>query len=107
MVEANGIFAFSMQREKQFLQAESVHFDIGQDHRLSRAIDHLNGLIESFRERGGVARFVDAGRRMVLDSEARHHIARNFDVDWALVPQSGMQNAIDLLKRRLRITEHC
>ena len=84
-----------------------MHFHIGENHGLSRPIDHLEGLVKSFGESGRVARLVDAGRRMVLDSEARHHISRDFNVDWALVPQSGMENAIDLLERRWRIIEHC
>ena len=82
-----------------------MDFYVGEDDWLPGVIYHRDGFLDSLCEGGRVTLFMDLCRGMMLDSEARHHVARKLDVNGPLVAQHGMKDAIDLLKRCLRIAQ--
>ena len=93
------------QLEQLVLQAEAVHFHVGQNDRLARVIDHFLGLGQSGAQAFGVAALVNLGRLVRRISRHQHLVPRQLDINRAFEAQGGVQHAIDFLERSLRIAQ--
>ena len=85
------------------LQPEPMHFHVGQDDRLARAINHCNRLRQRLAQCVAVALLVKFPRRVMRNAGERNNVTRQFDVNGPFVTQRGVQHAVDFLKSRLRI----
>jgi hypothetical protein len=82
-----------------------MDFDAEQEDRLSCEFNTFHGFVDRLGQRASVAadfRLLVGRRRVWPDVD---HIARDFDVDRALVASTGRERAIDLAERRERIGE--
>ena len=87
------------------LQPEPMHFHVGQDDRLARAINHCNRLRQRLAQCVAVALLVKFPRRVMRNAGQRNQVTRQLDVNGTLVTQRRVQHAIDFLKGALRIAQ--
>ena len=88
----------ALDQARQFvMEPEAAHFGAGQNHRAFGRLQHGTYFIQSFAQRCAVGRFA-LGLMFVrrLGQRHVHHVARNFEIDRAAIPQQGREGAIHL-----------